>query len=436
MKQNKFFPQREELLAQLERIKDSQSFGRSDKYIALLDYLVDNILARIDVDSNSYSAPSEVMIAKKVFNKGDEYNPSDDASIRVYISNLRKKLARYYSIEGEIEFFQIIIPHGKYELIFIKIESQLADIVKKEPDDQLPLNLAEKQNSLKRSPLAWAFVALFSLSILLNLYMIFNNNNPELAIRTHPVWKELNENNKKTLIVIGDSFFYQVIDNSPKKIASLVRNSFVNVTSELMLFLKEKPEINLLGIPNNKFVPSGVVVALADIAPIFKSKQLYKVKMSSDLTTEDINNYNIVYIGKFTDFNQLYSFYDGSNYYLSAQTNFINKHTAKNYQLIPPFYSGYTDYGLFAKYQGTSGNSIYIISGYTDAAIMAVSQFVTNPDNFSSVNLNVGSANAADISHTNFEILFEVASFNHSHLNSKILSIDKVDTNAIWSNGK
>ncbi|WP_158968532.1 hypothetical protein [Paraglaciecola sp. L3A3] len=434
MKQHKFFPQREELLAQLERIKDSQSFGRSDKYIALLSYLVDNTLAKITGQSDTSSASSEVMIAKSVFNKGDEYNPSDDASVRVYISNLRKKLTKYYGTEGDAETFQIMIPHGKYELIFINTAQQSAEIKTLESDDNFASNVHAGKHKLTRSPLILGLAAVSFLSILLNILIISNSGHSEVAIRSHSIWKDLNENNKKTLIVIGDAFFYQVIDNSPKKIASLVRNSFVNVTSELMLFLKEKPEINFLGIPNNKFVPSGVVVALADITPIFKSKQLYKVKMSSDLTTEEINNYNIVYIGKFTDFNQLYSFYDGSNYYLSAQTNFINKHTAKNYQLIPPFYSGYTDYGLFAKYQGTSGNSIYIISGYTDAAIMAVSQFVTNPDNFSSVNLNVGSANAADISHTNFEILFEVASFNHSHLNSKILSIDKVDTKAIWNN--
>ena len=438
MKQKKFFPQKEELLVQLERIKDSQSFGRSEKYIALLNYLVDNTIAQIAAESETSSPPSEVMIAKVVFNKGDEYNPSDDASVRVYISNLRKKLERYYVNEGENERFQLTIPHGKYELTFFKTESQSADLANIDVVENSLLNTPQPKYPLNSSLLIWTLGVIFSLSLLLNIFVIINNdylnNNPEMVIQNHPIWKDLNENNKKTLIVIGDSFFYKVVDNSPKKIESLMRNHFVNGTTELMTFLKEKPELNFQNLPNKKFAPKGAVIALADIVPIIQNKELYKVKMSSDLSAEEINNYNIVYIGKFVDFDQLYGFYQGSNYDLSAQFNFINKKTGKNYKLIPPFYSGYTDYGLFAKYQGTTGNVLYIISGFTDAAIMSVSQFITNPKNLSSLNLDVDSANVSEKSLTNFEILFEVASFNHSHLNSKILSIDKVDANAIWNN--
>ncbi|MDU0352853.1 hypothetical protein RS130_01975 [Paraglaciecola aquimarina] len=102
-------PQPSEVTAQLERINNSVALGRSKVNRKLVSYLVDYYLSSIE-NGQIASAPKEIEIATNALGKGHDFNPAEDASIRVYISNLRKKLELYYQNEGQDEAFQITIP--------------------------------------------------------------------------------------------------------------------------------------------------------------------------------------------------------------------------------------------------------------------------------------------------------------------------------------
>ena len=93
---------------QAKKILDSGVLGRSRFYVALLEYLV--------ACGEREHAPKEIEIAAEVFNRGDEFDPSQDSMVRVYAHNLRQKLQQFYAEQGRDEQNQITIPKGEYRI--------------------------------------------------------------------------------------------------------------------------------------------------------------------------------------------------------------------------------------------------------------------------------------------------------------------------------
>ena len=87
---------------QAQKILDSGVLGRSRFYVALLEYLV--------ACSEREHTPKEIEIAAEVFNRGDEFDPSQDSMVRVYAHNLRQKLQQFYAEQGRDQHSQITIP--------------------------------------------------------------------------------------------------------------------------------------------------------------------------------------------------------------------------------------------------------------------------------------------------------------------------------------
>jgi hypothetical protein len=97
-----------EARASLERLLASEVITRAPRVKAVLQYLVDCLVAgRLD-DLN------EQTIGRVVFHRPAGYNPAEDNIVRVTISNARGRLEHYYSNEGQSETWLLDIPRGRY----------------------------------------------------------------------------------------------------------------------------------------------------------------------------------------------------------------------------------------------------------------------------------------------------------------------------------
>ncbi len=96
------------LLQQAEQIWASNALGRSKLTRGLFDFLVDC--------SKRNVTPREIDIAVDVFGRTEELDISQDASVRVYVHRLRKKLDEYYEGLGREEQARLTIPKGEYRL--------------------------------------------------------------------------------------------------------------------------------------------------------------------------------------------------------------------------------------------------------------------------------------------------------------------------------
>jgi TolB-like protein len=113
-------PDRGIIEAQLHRILDSKLFVSSRRSQDFLRYVVDKSLAG--------SSPKEYAIAVDVFERGVDYDPAVDATVRVEAGRLRSRLREYYETEGKFDPVCISIPKGSYAAVFsareLKTEAQ------------------------------------------------------------------------------------------------------------------------------------------------------------------------------------------------------------------------------------------------------------------------------------------------------------------------
>lgn len=89
----------------VQRVLNSPQFMRAETQRKLLQYLW----------LNRHLALSEYALATDALGRNSHFDPNTDASIRVHISRLRRKLKDYYAETGEPEL--LVIPTGSHQLI-------------------------------------------------------------------------------------------------------------------------------------------------------------------------------------------------------------------------------------------------------------------------------------------------------------------------------
>jgi hypothetical protein len=113
-------PQREQYLAQIDRLLNSHVLHGSESLCKLLRYLAEYSL------DHPGSPLKEYQIATEVFGRSPNFDPQSDSTIRVQAGRLRLKIAEYYASEGADEPIQVEIPKGSYVVSFHRRESRFA----------------------------------------------------------------------------------------------------------------------------------------------------------------------------------------------------------------------------------------------------------------------------------------------------------------------
>ncbi|MGJ8693333.1 MAG: helix-turn-helix domain-containing protein [Thalassotalea sp.] len=415
----KSFITEEYLLSQLLKIKEASSIGRSSNLIKLLAYLVSKEINNIDSSNVLY--PKELEIAMNVFGKTAEFNSSEDASVRVHISRLRKKLAEYYLNEGKNETHYIEIPVGEYRLEVIKnesgIEPHLASLTEPhlkpniQPHTAETINNIAPKNAINSLLNHYPIIAIgfCLLTLALHFFMLSDGKlkRPLSAqVTNSPIWDEYIKPNHKNIIVLGDNVEDFVNDNSTQGIKNDSNNG---ISKSLTLALK-----NILSLSDNfRFTP---------------------VIFASELTINDIKQANIIYIGHFNNMGILSNYFKASKFDYAADKQYL---AVKNSNILYPapenIQNKYNDYGLFAKVDGPRKNKIYIIAGYTDSSLLWLSWFLTS-DNKSSNNEFEHSINSYPINNSdNVELLFKISSINGEDIGHKLISSSPIKSKIIWN---
>ena len=93
---------------QVQRILRSEQFGNAPGLEKALSYLVEQSLA------GRGDELKEVVLAMEVFNRGADFDPRIDSSVRTQIGRLRTRLSAYYDGPGQTDPIVIEIPKGTY----------------------------------------------------------------------------------------------------------------------------------------------------------------------------------------------------------------------------------------------------------------------------------------------------------------------------------
>ena len=104
--------EREQFLAQIEKLVNSQVLHGSESLCKLLRYLARHALEHPGTPIKEYQ------IATEVFGRSADFDPQLDSMVRVQAGRLRAKLTEYYSSNGADDPIVVELPKGTYVLAF------------------------------------------------------------------------------------------------------------------------------------------------------------------------------------------------------------------------------------------------------------------------------------------------------------------------------
>ncbi len=396
----------------ISKLLNNPLFKSTEKYKVLLQYLFKCY--------KNDTIPTEFDIAADVFYKDKDFNPADDTTVRVYIYRLRKKLSEYYEGLGKHEPTVVQIPKGTYHIEFIK-RSEL-----------------NRRKILKLKQYIYPAIIVFLLIIIIfisNQYISVRNQlHKGDDIRENEfIWSDFTNNGLPTLYAVGSLFaFYYYMEQYDR--SWLSRDDAINNEVELNAF-QEKFNLNAnnISIPDWKIMPKSAASHYGKLLSIFYlNTNNLDLKPTDELTWNEIENNNIIYIGHFHNLNILNSIFPRNRlipqiksidhgvkeYYIKVQTSEIDT-------LYPVILSVdksrklETDYVVVTKIPGPRNNVILFICSFSSMGRLKLVETLTTAQMLKKLEQDILQEN--DKIPRYFEMLVKVSGFLDRGLDSKII---------------
>ena len=390
----------------LDKILQSHAFANSQVYKDLLRYLVEASINNV--------TPKEYTIATEVFQKGPGFDPSQDTIVRVYMYNLRRKLAQYYSDEGMDEQVRIDVPKGHYSIEFSLYQKP------------------KKSASLNRHIWIIPLIVLF----LSNIFFIYKysvtKSLPGRSGVHHDdlVWSSFFSNNAPKQIVLGDHFFF-LKDSGSREKRTIMRRDDINSVNDLDAYKAESVERRNYKLLEYPMFPRNSVWPCADIIKLFMNNHLdFELNFSSNVTAQDIKNYNLLFIGSFHTlavFDQ--TFRNSASQYL-VYPNVLSYYDEINDSLITLPEEGdplshHVDYGIVRKIPGPNKNIVFIFTSFHETGTIGIVKYFTNKESLEKLEeLFIRRFGHVPLY---FEIIFKASGYNRTVYSTEIIYIKEID---------
>jgi hypothetical protein len=416
-----------EIQAQAAKIQASGVLGRSRFYSALLQFLLES--------AKQGRTPKELEVADQVFQRGSDFDPSQDSVVRVYAHNLRQKIRQFYVGDGREEQRCLSITKGEYRLALVDRHPQTET-----PAVDLPQVAQSPRRRLALSATALALVAagiVVGITVRTPAEAVSGQQASQYAtVATSPLWMPVFDDDLPILIVVGDYFIFGELD-ARGDIQRLVREFSINSSHDLdELFMYEPDLMSQYTDLDLTYQPRSAAPALSDVLRIVhtSSKEARTISMS-ELNAADFKTHHVIYIGYLSGLDILSSFVFASSELMIGVTydELVERATGNVYASnagMAPDGHNYRDYGLLSTFPGPNGNQFIIVAGTRDTGLMQAAQAISNPTYLRAVEEK---AQENGLEHTGaFEVLLEVTGFGRTNLDATIVHAASLDYGRIW----
>lgn len=415
----------ERLKTQADRLRASGGLGRSDSLVRLFDFLVTQTLAG--------RAPKEIEIAQEVFDKHGSFDVMLDASVRVYIHRLRRKIDDFYaaSVVGND---RLTIPKGEYRLVLAtdRIEDHEGD----QAQDAMPSAGLSGGRSIRRIiTLSIGSILAANIAIWLIVMQPWSKN-PVAQAMASRFWKPLADNGRPTVVVTGDYYIFGDTSGTIE-VTRLVRQFSINSKGDLDQYLMAHPEdigrYTDLGL---HYLPTSIAPALRDILPLVSGTagaggQEFLIPVSQ-MTPDMLKKANIVYLGYLSGLGLLRGpVFDASGFQIgSSYDELIDRRTGKHYISDQGDIAGrkqpQRDFAYIASLPGPSGTRVLIVSGTRDAAVLQAAEIASDRRQLDRMSAATGNAPA-------YEALYQVQTLDDLNLGSTLVVARALQVDKLWN---
>lgn len=363
------------LQAAAVNLKASGGLGHSGLLIDLFDYLVKTTLEG--------RSPKENEIAIEVFGRAPDFNPTEDATIRVSVHRLRKKIAEAYT-RGDISGPKIILPRGEYRL-------ELA-----EPE---PSSVSARMRGSPFMP--WiAAVVVCALLIAVALSITRSAQKDRWAeIRESGIWREVVHSPRPTSVVLGD----YVIKRPYQDRGTLL-------------------------------IPAATGSALQKLLPLLESAESRwggaRVISASETTPDRIKLSNVVYVGPLDAMGEMAAPWQLASHLHPAgqdEWRIEGSRTAlrRDRSEIDVASGSHRDFAYIAALPGPNDTRIVIISGFDGAGIAQAAEIATTPQSIAEIARRVGKAR-------DFEVVYDVRAMGNTNVGAALLYARPINAAGMW----
>lgn len=411
------------LTAQARLLRAAHALGRSPALERLFDFLLE-----CSLDGRS---PKEAEIADRVFARGAE-NADQDASVRVYVHRLRRKLDDFYAGPGADQTSRLAIPKGGYRLT-----ANAVDV----PVDEA-MNAVRSNDGHPRRYRPAEIGGVLLLLVLTALVTWHLANRPDLvdaplaAVRANPLWAATLSNGRRPVIVVGDYYIFGEADANGD-VTRLLREFEVNSPGDLARLVASRPadapSYVDLGL---HYLPVGIANALRVTVPIVRrnERELLKplVVTASQLTPDMVKNANLIYLGYLSGLGSLRDpVFDGSRFTVGGSYDeIVDRVTGRHYMAATHLDADdeqpSEDYALISSFAGPTGNRVIVIAGSRDAALMQAAEFATRPATLAKLTDPLHGATA-------LEALLAVETLHDVGLRARLVTTSPRTHEADWS---
>lgn len=400
-------------------MRASGALGRSDQLIRLFDYLLECSLAE--------RYPREIEIAQDVFSRGADFDVVQDASVRVYVYRLRKKLEEFYA-DTPPDQDRLAVPRGEYRLTLSNApvpsegESDLATLV--------PAATATRGRTR-----FWIVAGiLVAINVVGWAAFLVGRPSPLAAAARSAFWKPLGDS-FPPLIVVGDYYIFGEAHDGVQ-VTRLVREFSINSRDDLDTYLMEHPnDMGRYVDVDLHYLPVSVSTALRDVLPIVSANAARKdiaprVVTTSELTPTMIKRANIVYVGFLSGLGMLREpLFEASGFRIGeSYDELIDKASGKRFSsdwsVVTDGKTPRRDYAYLASMPGPGGNRILIVAGTRDAAVLQASEMAASAEELKTIAAKAGSPS--------FEALYEVRTMGNLNLGSGLVIARPLRTGNVW----
>jgi hypothetical protein len=377
---------------EVARVRESGLVGYSGRLRDLFDYLA----AR----GPEGDPATQADIAETVF--GQMQAEADDATARVYIHRLRKRLEQFYAGRDEAAG-RLVIPAGAYALRFERGEATVAQPAPRRSRRWLvPLGAA--------LALAVAFVAGRSLD--------GGVSEPE----ANAIWRPFVESDRPIMVVVGDYYIFGEIDPSHPEQGRLIRDFEINSPTDLA----RAQEANPARYGNSEdmglnYLPVSAANALRALAPVFaQARKPVSVIAASQLSSDAFRTHNVIYVGLFSGMGLLQDVNFADSHYAIGETfdELVDMESGRRYTsgeaLALATRRYYQDYGYVARFRQPGGALVAVLAGERDTGLRGVAPLAVAgklPDKLASL--------AAD--GKSFEAVYQITGQQGADLGEKLV---------------
>jgi len=397
-----------------QRLRARQALGRSDGLNRLFDYLVET--------SAKGARPKEFEVAAAVFGRSSAFDGAQDASVRVAVHRLRKKLDEFYAGEGRDEPVRLSVPKGEYRVVAVEVGPVAAEPAARRKVHWLAI--------------AAAVVLLLNIGAWAAFWTTHSGDSELMSARRSAPWSQLLKAEAPTLLVMGDYYIFGETDERAG-VDRLIREYSINSREDLDAWLMDNP--TAMGSYRDLdlyYLPVGAASALRSVTPILAGgasrPENLRVVMASDLTPEMLKRNNIVYLGYVSGLGVLRGpVFAGSRFRIGdTYDELYDLRTKVTYTSEEGGPSkgeaSHRDYGYVAAFKGPEGNRILIIAGVRDTGLMQAAEALASPAQLKALAKAAGKGDS-------FEALYEAQGIQRSSLSGRLVVAAPRSATNPWS---